>query len=234
MTYNIRNGRGADGVVDLGRIASVIASYGPDVATLQEVDAGRTRSGTVEQATELAVRLGMSASYAPCVDHGTERYGIATLSRLPFEDTHQIDLPHGGAHRRSEPRCALVTRLAWAGTAVSIVNTHLSVLRAERADQVAALVDAVAETALVIAGDFNCSRWSGAFRALCCGLAPATRGRTWPARLPLFELDHILYRAPLAVVHAGVWEGGGARRASDHLPVVAELEMLADAREDAA
>lgn len=38
MSYNIRNGRGADDVQDLGRIAEVIGRVAPDVVALQEVD----------------------------------------------------------------------------------------------------------------------------------------------------------------------------------------------------
>ena len=60
MTYNIRHGRGVDDKVDLGRIADVLAEAEPDVITLQEVDAGRLRSGAVDQADVLATRLGMN------------------------------------------------------------------------------------------------------------------------------------------------------------------------------
>ena len=79
--------------------------------------------------------------------------------------------------------------------------------------------------ALVVAGDFNCTPFSPAFRAIRRGLHSATRfARTWPARAPFAPIDHILYRGPLRVVRAGAWTAAGARRASDHLPVVAELE----------
>ena len=229
MTYNIRNGRGADGVVDLDRIAAVIASYGPDVVAIQEVDVGRPRSGALHQPEELARRLAMTASYGACIERGEERYGIATLTRLPLLEARRImlPLPEGAdPDRRAEPRCALVTRIDWDRTVVTVVNTHLSVKRRERALQVTALVEAVGDTPLVIAGDFNCTRFSGAFRRLCYGLRPATRhARTWPARLPVIEIDHILYRPPLQVVSARAWTGAQARRASDHLPVVAELTL---------
>jgi len=229
MTYNIRNGRGRDGSVDLDRIADVIASFEPDIVALQEVDAHRPRSGSVDQTQHLAVRLGMSAMFGACIDKGDERYGIATLSRLPFIETRQLCLPAQPHRRRSEPRCALVTRLAWpaANSELDVVNTHLSVLPGERPSQVAAIADDLDAEEVILAGDFNCTPRSASFRTLCHGLQPVTASaRSWPALLPLLSLDHILYRGPLAVVTAGAWREAGAKRASDHLPVVAELERV--------
>lgn len=222
MTYNIRNGRGLDGAVDLDRIAAVIASFAPDVVALQEVDAHRPRSGSVDQTEALATRLGMRGTFGACIDKGDGRYGIATLSRLPVVETRQLCLPAQPHRRRSEPRCALVTRLAWAGGELDMVNTHLSIVPGERPAQVAAIADGLGGDDVVIAGDFNCT--PRALRRLCCGLKAAGRARSWPARLPLLSLDHILYRGALAVVHAGAWREAGANRASDHLPIVAELQ----------
>ncbi|HLL21632.1 MAG TPA: endonuclease/exonuclease/phosphatase family protein [Kofleriaceae bacterium] len=230
MTYNIRNGRGLDERVDLGRIAGVIASFDPDIVALQEVDAHRSRSGTIDQTHALAERLGMNATFGPCIDHGNERYGIATLARLPILTSRQLCLPAQAHRRRSEPRCALVTRLAWheAASELEMVNTHLSVLPGERPAQVAAIAETLDADEVIVAGDFNCTPRSRAFRTLACGLRSvvARSARSWPTRLPLFALDHILYRGPLTVVHAGTWRGGAANRASDHLPVVAELERV--------
>ncbi|HEY5937480.1 MAG TPA: endonuclease/exonuclease/phosphatase family protein [Kofleriaceae bacterium] len=235
MSYNIRNGRGVDQRVDLDRIADVIAPFAPDVVALQEVDVGRARSGGVDQAAALGERLGLVASFAPCIEDGCERYGIATLTRWQPVSVRQLALPvaEPRGRRVSEPRCALLTRLNWAETAseLAVVNTHLSIKKGERAGQVAALLAGLDADEVVIAGDFNCTPWSAPFRTLAGTLRQATRrARTWPARLPIVPLDHILYRGPLHVVHSGVWTQGAARRASDHLPVVAELEYETDVR----
>jgi endonuclease/exonuclease/phosphatase family metal-dependent hydrolase len=232
MSYNIRSGRGLDDRVDLARIADVIASFEPDVVALQEVDAGRLRSGSVDQASYLAQRLGMTASFAPCISHGEDHYGVATLSRLPVAGSRKLALPHQPHRRRSEPRCALLTRLFWeaTGSDLDVVNTHLSVLSIERGAQVDTIVSELGTDEVVIAGDFNCTPWSRPFKTLCCGLQSATGAtRSWPSRFPLLPLDHILFRGALAVVHAGSWTAGAAKRASDHLPVVAELERSEEA-----
>lgn len=226
MSYNIRNARGADDRVDLARIAAVIASFTPDLVALQEVDAGRERSGGEDQATALAERLGLTATYAVCIERGCERYGIATLSRLPLIESRELALPTL-AHRRSEPRRALLTRFTWPapGSTLALINTHLSIVAAERPAQIAAIADDLDDDDVILAGDFNCTPWSAAIRRLHGTLRSATRRtRSWPARLPIVPIDHILYGGRLAVIEAGSWTAGGARRASDHLPVVAVLE----------
>src|SRR5262245_54213787 len=106
MTYNIHRGRGVDWKVDLGRIAEVIASYGPDVVALQEVDIGRKGSYRKDQADELAKRLGMEMVFAPNMEWSdSERYGLATLTKLPLRQARQIKLP---LRYDSEPRSSLI------------------------------------------------------------------------------------------------------------------------------
>ena len=225
MTYNIRHGLGADGRVDIGRIADVIASYEPHVVGLQEVDVNKPRSGLVNQADELAQRLGMTASFHACIVDEDERYGIATLSRLPIVETRHVELPVQPKLRRSEPRCALVTRLAWPDetATLDVVNTHLSTLFRERGPQTEQLACSLGDSHTIIFGDFNCTPWSPAYKTLCCGFHSATRfARTWPAPLPIAPIDHILVRG-LVVERAGTWTAKPARVASDHLPLVAEL-----------
>jgi endonuclease/exonuclease/phosphatase family metal-dependent hydrolase len=231
MSYNIRNGRGADGRVDLGRIAEVIASFDPDVVALQEVDAGRLRSGSVDQSVDLGVRLGLDPIYSVCVEKGCEQYGIATLTKLPVIESHHLALP-SVSHRRSEPRRALVTRLAWPAPSLTlaVLNTHLSVVFAERPGQIAAIARELVADEVIVAGDLNCTPWSLALRPLRAKVTSATgHSRTWPARFPLLPLDHILYGGAVSVVDAGPWRGGPARHASDHLPVVAVLQHVARA-----
>jgi endonuclease/exonuclease/phosphatase family metal-dependent hydrolase len=231
MTYNIHAARGLDmrarsgGKPErLAKIAEVIRSADPHIVALQEVDVGRTRSGEIDQAADLAEMLGMNMHFVPCIEEGREHYGIATLSRLPFLEARQIRLPQ--RHDR-EPRCALVTRHTWDGGELEMINTHLSILFRERPGQVAAIAAEMVGEALVIAGDFNMTPWSAAYKTLARGLKTATRfARTWPAPAPVVPIDHILFRGRLELLQGGAWTGGGARSASDHLPVVAELAHI--------
>ena len=81
--------------------------------------------------------------------------------------------------------------------------------------------------AVILAGDFNSTPWSHNFRNLSkvAGLRKASGiYPTWPvSRLPLPQLaiDHILVSEEIAINRLSV----GRRVSSDHLPVVAELEL---------
>ncbi len=233
LTYNIHGGRGADRRLDLARIAGVIAESDADIVALQEVDARRPRSGGVDQAAWLADQLGMHAQFGPTIERGDEAYGIATLTRLPIFESRQVCLPWRESNPRSEPRCALLTRIAWPvrERALDMVNTHLSVRFGERADQVATLIDDLMndeiDAPIIVAGDFNCTPWSRPYRTLRGRLQCAASPRSWPAALPVVPLDHILFCGALRVVRSGVVHARGARLASDHAPVLAELEAFA-------
>ena len=54
LTYNIHHGEGADGRVDLARLAGVVTSVHPDLVALQEVDEGTERASGVDELAELA------------------------------------------------------------------------------------------------------------------------------------------------------------------------------------
>ncbi len=227
MTYNIQFGRGIDGRIDLDRIARVITPFQPDVLLLQEVDIGQPRSGHVDQVEYLAALLELPATFAPTIQTSGARYGNATFSRLPVVASEWVALPYRAGRPRSIPRCALVTQLDWpaAGIELQTVNTHLSVVASDRPAQMATVARTINGGPTLVAGDFNCMPWSSPFRTLARELRPITRGaRSWPSPFPVVDVDHILVRGPLAVHRAGTWVIGPARTASDHLPVIAELE----------
>ena len=62
MSYNIHHGEGADGRLDLDRIAGVIRSEKAEVIGLQEVDRFWRRSDFVDQVAYLAEELDMHAA----------------------------------------------------------------------------------------------------------------------------------------------------------------------------
>lgn len=231
MTYNIHAARGLDmrgrsggTPARVARIADVIKSARPDLVALQEVDIGRARSGAMDMAEELARLTGMEMRFVPSIEQGAERYGICTLSRLPILEERELRLPR---KHDKEQRCALLTRHKWDGGEIELLNAHLSVIFRERPHQVVAITQEMLGEALVIAGDFNMTPWSSAYKMLRRGLTSATRfARTWPAPAPLIPLDHILFRGRLELVMGGAWSEAGAKSASDHLPVVADLDHV--------
>ncbi len=124
-TYNIKHGRGMDGVLDLERTLATLKSLNADVIALQEVDDQARRSGGVDQASWLAEQLGMQAAFGAFMDFQGGRYGLAILSRRPILSRESWRLPEG-----NEPRVALATRIeTYAGEMVTAVAVHFDWVR---------------------------------------------------------------------------------------------------------
>jgi len=238
MSWNVHGLRGADGRRDARRVAEVIQACAPDVAGLQEVGAPARADAPANAAELLAGLTGMNAAFGPALPpvHGYA-YGNAILSCNPIEATRTYDLSVSGR----EPRCCIRADVALEDGRLHVFSAHLGLGRRERRRQAAALLsadilrDAALAYPLVLAGDFNSlGRWSPAPRWLRrqladCAAACADLAPTFPAWFPLLRLDHVYVSSALAVRGARVIRTPLARRASDHLPVVVELELSAAA-----
>ena len=235
LTYNVHSCRGRGGLPDPARIADVIASAEPDVIALQELDVGRMRTGGVDQAHAIAQHLRMASHFHPALHVEEEKYGDAILTALPSRLVKAGPLPSIG-----EPRGAIWVEVEAGGTNVQVVNTHFGLRRSERMIQSRTLAgdewlgspDCAIHPA-VLAGDFNAVPRSRAYRILAEGLSrhvlaiPARP--TFPARLPLLRLDHIFTNIRAKVLRYDVIDTPLARRASDHLPLLATVECLPQA-----
>ena len=104
MSYNILHGKGADGQVDIPRIAAVISREKPDFVGLQEVDRGVSRSHGLDERAELGRLTGLHPTFASAFPYRGGEYGRAMLSReVPLTvDKIQLD----GAWRPRYPRDA--------------------------------------------------------------------------------------------------------------------------------
>ena len=241
MTYNVHACVGLDRRLDVGRVAEVIAREAPDLVALQELDVHRARSDGVDQAHAIAERLGMAVSFNSAlirVRVAEERYGDAILSRLPMAPVRSGPLPRPPRVPGLEDRGALWCEVELAGGGrLQVVNTHLGLVPLEQRLQVDALLGpewmaaAAARGPALLLGDFNAPSRYAAYRRLAAayadlqlGLAPVTVP-TYPARLPVLRIDH-LFATP-GVRARDVWVPNGrlARAASDHLPLVADLEV---------
>lgn len=192
VAYNIHHGEGMDGKIDLERIARVIAAEKPDLVALQEVDEKCKRSGSVDQAAELAKLLKMDHRFGKFMDYQGGRYGLAILSRLPIEETFVHQLPEG-----AEPRVALeviVKSPEWPGrfSFVSIHNDWKT--ESIRVTQVAALQKALKDRThpVILAGDFNAVSKSESLQLLTEDSWKLLRKKaqnTWPSEKPRVEID---------------------------------------------
>ena len=68
MSYNVRNGKGMDGVRDIERVAKVIKDAKADVVAVQELDSMTNRSGKKYVLGEIAALTKMHAEFFPAIE----------------------------------------------------------------------------------------------------------------------------------------------------------------------
>jgi endonuclease/exonuclease/phosphatase family metal-dependent hydrolase len=220
LCWNIHHGRGADGVVDLERIARVIREARADVVALQEVDQRCRRSGGVDQTAELARLTGMEGRFGRAMDFDGGQYGQAVLTKHPLRATKVHALPGSG-----EPRIGFEAVLAWGDHEIRIVSLHLDLDAVQRAGQAKALATALASGRgpTLVCGDVNDTPGSAAVATLAAmfpALPKAAPGLSHPADRPEVEIDHVFARGLVAAEPVVVLD---ERAASDHRPLLVRL-----------
>lgn len=230
MTYNIHVGVGMDKKLDLPRIAGVINAVHPDLVGLQEVDRGVERTGRIDEIAELAKLTKMEYAFAFNLKYQGGQYGVAILSRLPIMATdHRLYQNTREAERRGFIRAEVKIR----GRTVNFVTTHLDYQyedgRVYETQQLLAAMKDV-KGPLIVVGDFNDVPSGGAYRLVRQSFDDVwnqTRandeGFSYPADKPAKRIDYILFRHGDAIRTRRAWIVNTL--ASDHVPVVADLEL---------
>lgn len=238
VTYNVHSCVGMDGRLSPSRIARVIAQCDPDIVALQELDVRRWRTNGDDQAHAIARELQMEFHFHPALSLEEEQYGDAVLSRYPMRLVRAAALP-GQPHRDDrEPRGALWVAVDVDGCEVQLVNTHLGLSPAERLAQVEALLgpewagSAEFRGPAVLCGDFNAMPRSPAYRRVCQVFRDAQLclnghrpKRTWFSHYPLSRIDHVFVGRHVEVLSVDVPRSQLAGVASDHLPLVVDLNL---------
>ncbi|MGQ9586244.1 MAG: endonuclease/exonuclease/phosphatase family protein [Anaerolineae bacterium] len=218
-TYNIHYGYNSHWNFTLEAIARTLEESGVDVVFLQEVDAGRITSYSVDDALWLERRLGMQAVYQPTVEHLT---GIGLLSRVPLVSGEGKLLTS-----RAEQTAIVGAQLRTAGGSLNAYGIWLGISPEERAVQ---LEEALAfiqsrEGPAVFGGDFNAAPDSPVYARIqasgfvdpfvALGLEPRP---TSPAEGPHERIDFVWVRG---LQPTGAWVSDSL--ASDHRLVVVEV-----------
>lgn len=235
MTFNIHHGVGADGRLDLGRIADVIRSSRADVVALQEVDRHfGERSAFADQARELGRALHMHVAYGANLDleplapgQPRRQYGNAVLSRHHIRSSRNILLPRPDGE---EQRGLLEVNLRVRGVPVRVYATHLQHNSAvSRQLQAEAIVQVLrsSDSSMILLGDLNAQAEDPEIVLLLqllvdawmqAGLGP---GYTYSATDPHARIDYVLHSGEVVSRVAAVL----ATDVSDHLPVVVTLVL---------
>ncbi len=221
-TYNIHGAIGTDGRRDPARIARVLEELDAEAIALQEVESQQGHPGVLEL---LASATAMRAVAGPTMLKPDRTYGNALLTRCEIVAVQRVDL----SVPAREPRGAIDVGLTCHGTTLRILATHLGLRPAERRRQIRSLLARLhADDSIptVLMGDLNeWFLWGRPLRWLHRFFRQTPSPATFPSRFPMFALDR-LWVAPRDRLHRlYVHASPLARRASDHLPLVAEIEV---------
>jgi len=223
MTYNMHQGFGMDNKLDLEEIAATIRLGDPDIIGLQEADAGRVPSLSVDEVLWLSRRLNMYSSYGPSWGN---TYGVAVLSKYPIISQERHLLASA-----LQQRSCLETTIDLGERRITFFSVHLGLETQERQRQLDELLaltaDAPAPKTLV--GDFNANPDSDEIARVLSqfesayALAGRDSGYTSPADSPRETIDYVFVSPDIQVDSAEVIPS----LASDHLPVVARVQLVA-------
>lgn len=221
LTYNVRNCRGLDNIVNYERVANVISKTGAEIVALQELDSATVRSKGVGVLNELAKLTGMVPTYRGSIDYQGGKYGIGILTREKPLKVEGLSLPG-----REEQRGVVLVEMK----NYVLACTHLSLTEADRIKSVE-LIDSLTENykkPVFLAGDLNATPASTEIKALSKNweILNDTTRLTIPANKPTSCIDYILARKragqSLKVLNTVV---ENEPVASDHLPVWVKLKM---------
>jgi endonuclease/exonuclease/phosphatase family metal-dependent hydrolase len=223
-TYNVHACIGTDGRHDPARVARVITELDADVVALQEF----TYPASVALDTRTPVVLTTLDRYqcalGPTRKNLTECFGNALLTRHSLVEVHRIDL----SMERREPRGAVAATIDIAGTRLHVLAAHLGLRVRERRFQIRQILDyldSVQATQFVVLGDFN--DWlpgRTVVDVLDERLGHPPRPRSFPTYLPLVSLDRIWVHPRDSLRRLTTHATPLAKRASDHFPVIADID----------
>lgn len=223
MTWNIHGALGRNPRFDLDRVIEFVKGHAPDIVALQEIDSRRAREAHVGNPFDvLQEALGTHGIGAKTVVTADGEYGQALISRWPLDNTQIHDL----SYPEREPRRAICGDVVTPYGPLRVIATHLGLSLRERRSQAVTLLKMLGrlDRPTVALGDFNDWLWVGSVRrSLARALPGCSRLRTFPARLPLFQLDRI-YLSPASAL-IGSHTDYRARAISDHLPVIADIAV---------
>lgn len=151
VTWNIRAGLSSS--IDV--LGDELLALDADVVALQEVDVHAERSGGDNQAEVLAERLGMEWTFAAARSEGDGDFGVALLSRIPFESAVRLALPSDNAF---EPRVAVDAHLCAGDMHLRAATVHADIYpwsAKQNADFLAENLRESVGEGVVVGGDLN-------------------------------------------------------------------------------
>lgn len=244
-TYNIGKNEASGDVTNFSALNAAIKKIDADIIAISEVDNKTGRSQNIDQLKTIADASHLYYTFGKALDFDGGEYGVGILSRYKITHSQVIKLPSGDA----EQRVVVLAEIIKPGfdTPVIMMATHLDWQKdpQTRLQQVRHILDIsigdapsdfkdIASAVKILAGDFNSTHDEQPVKEITYFWNPVvkanTDARSWPAINPAIDIDHIFtFRGQqwniktLEIPHDSrtfSWSS-----ASDHLPVIAELEL---------
>lgn len=216
-------------------IAKMLLEAEAEVVSVNEVDSCTTRTGLVDQLAQMSKAMGdWKCWYAPAMPFRGGAYGIGISYKPEFEvvRTDMVNLPKLTG---SEPRALAVVEFE----NFVFASTHLDYATEDAQVGQIAVINAYMDEnygnsgkPVFLCGDFNCVPGSKPVEIMLeswTQLSPCDL--TYPAVEPVKCIDYVFVRPgdyKVKVKSAEVrteFKSGNVKTASDHLPVVVEVEI---------
>lgn len=234
MTYNIR---AAD--YGLTGIIATLTESRADIIALQEVDKLVRRTGRIDQPKRIARSLGMDYVFQKHFSYQGGEFGLALLSRYKIDRVERVQVRQSNlillkarVHTPGQPMIVIVVHFHPTNpldkSSTKKENDAARLREAKRALELAT----TSNSPVLIMGDFNDNPGSPAYGLFaerfqdCCGVAGGLWEKTWPASFPITRIDYIWVSPHFRVLRCSAFKSD----ASDHLPVIAEIQVTADLR----
>lgn len=225
-TYNVHSCIGIDRDFAPSRIAAVLGEIDADIVCLQEVGWHLRGKPQFDQFDFLQKETGYAVIAGLTKNHAKAHFGNAVLTRHPVLDVEPFDLT---IPMHYPPRGGLCVDVKIGQHSLRVINVHFGLSPVERRAQGLRLVqklDGLDGRAIGLFGDFN--EWgarSGWLKRIHRALPREVHGRSYPSRMPVLRLDRMFFSENITVHRGAVYDSTLARRASDHLPMVATIEI---------
>ena len=221
-SYNVRNAKGMDDVVDFDRTAKVINNMDVDAVAIQELDSATQRSNGLIVLDELAKRTNMFASFNASIEFSGGKYGNGMLTKEKPLKVEAIALPG-----REEMRSMLVVELQ----DYVVCCTHLSLNEEDRQASIKLIqqfTEKYTTKPVFLAGDFNALPHSEEIKGLSNNwiLLSDSSQATFPSDIPTQVIDYIFMKSNDKFNHIiKSAEVVNEPMASDHRPLWVEVNV---------
>lgn len=229
MSFNIHHGTDANEKDNLAEMGAFIKSSGADIVGLQEVDSVCKRSGKVDQMKELALITGMHYAFIRHFAYDGGAYGVGILSKYPIEGVKDAKL---SLLKTTETRKNLALLAADIqlpeGKLVTFATAHFTLDAETRLRQAKETIDFLKQSKYpsIFTGDLNAEPKTSEIVYLEGYFTDAdTKNQfTFPIGKATKRIDYIYFQKEhlRSVKKVTVFNDNVL---SDHLPLMAELEL---------